>query len=459
MFVVALLAMYVNSILSNVIVRSYNEVRYVDASSMDEVKRDYFNLEGGDRAATNIFLGVYKSPDCFDVVSQPGFRGIQRQAGGHVVLPVSAPSIGFPLDLGSTCARVYFYRFGDHFNAPSDFTDELKHSDLTSWTQEHMRVSFTFRNEFPYDVSIYWHDELAEEPMLQSILGPHEEDRISTLLGHVFSVRQLLEEEASPSDPIVDYFAVHELTYTFRPANRLESCEMDPAHWQAVFVDPAELNCENMEARFVEFSQTVWHILRIGLNYVQPQMVRPASVSNLGFELRRLPTQTYTWLKRWYDNERTRIEDVESTSGPCMNQRVAPSLVTHITPNKKDILNKELKPILQEWYNGPEAIKLTSIYGIRRYTNGSVLRMHVDTANTHVVSAIINVDQSVDKDWPIVILDHDYNEHSVVMKPGDMLLYESAKLLHGRPDVFIGDHYDNIFIHFQPVSNWNYDWI
>ena len=38
----------------------------------------------------------------------------------------------------------------------------------------------------------------------------------------------------------------------------------------------------------------------------------------------------------------------------------------------------------------------------------------------------------VDEDWPIVILDHDYNEHSVIMKPGDMLLYESAKALHGR---------------------------
>ena len=25
------------------------------------------------------------------------------------------------------------------------------------------------------------------------------------------------------------------------------------------------------------------------------------------------------------------------------------------------------------------------------------------------------------------------NEHNLVMRPGDMVLYESAKLLHGRP--------------------------
>ncbi len=59
--------------------------------------------------------------------------------------------------------------------------------------------------------------------------------------------------------------------------------------------------------------------------------------------------------------------------------------------------------------------------------------MHVDTVNTHVVSAIINVDQDVDEDWPLLILDHDGNEHNIIMQPGDMVLYESARLLHGRP--------------------------
>ena len=49
------------------------------------------------------------------------------------------------------------------------------------------------------------------------------------------------------------------------------------------------------------------------------------------------------------------------------------------------------------------------------------------------VSAIINVDQEVEDDWELLILDHDDNEHRLVMQPGDMVLYESAKLLHGRP--------------------------
>lgn len=72
-------------------------------------------------------------------------------------------------------------------------------------------------------------------------------------------------------------------------------------------------------------------------------------------------------------------------------------------------------------------------YENRKYSNNSILRMHVDTLATHVVSAIINVDQEVSKPWRLLILDHDDNEHELEMLPGDMVLYESAKLLHGRP--------------------------
>jgi prolyl 4-hydroxylase len=85
--------------------------------------------------------------------------------------------------------------------------------------------------------------------------------------------------------------------------------------------------------------------------------------------------------------------------------------------------------------------------------------MHVDTATTHAVSAIINVEQDIDEDWPLLILDHELNEHNVSMKAGDMVVYESAKALHGRPTAMRGRHYDNVFVHFQPLNGWNYDWL
>jgi len=133
----------------------------------------------------------------------------------------------------------------------------------------------------------------------------------------------------------------------------------------------------------------------------------------------------------------------------------APSVMHMITPTLKTRMAEELKPILEEWY-GNGSLKMTSIYGVRKYTDGSILRMHVDTANTHVISAIINVDQDVDEPWRLLILDHEENEHWITMEPGDMVLYESAKMLHGRPEPMKGERYENIFLHYMPTSGWNY---
>ena len=171
----------------------------------------------------------------------------------------------------------------------------------------------------------------------------------------------------------------------------------------------------------------------------------------------KLPPGTHAWLKAWYDEQQKKLEDKEGSSGPCMNQHVSPSSITHLTPAEKDRLSADMKSTLEAWYGGE--LELTSIYGIRKYTNGSVLRMHVDTVNTHVVSAIINVDQALDQEWPLLILDHNDTEHEVHMKAGDMVLYESAKLLHGRPTPMNGAHYDNIFIHYRPTSGWDYSWV
>jgi prolyl 4-hydroxylase len=185
-------------------------------------------------------------------------------------------------------------------------------------------------------------------------------------------------------------------------------------------------------------------------------------VTEAGFDLRRLPTHTFEWLRDWYYAEMARSgQSEEGLAGPCMNQHAAPTLMVHLPQTgefSKDRLSRELQEELEGWY-GKGPLRLTSIYGIRRYVNGSVLRMHVDTANTHVVSGIINVDQQVEEPWLLKILDHDDQEHDLPMRPGDLLLYESAKLLHGRPEPFKGDFYDNIFIHYMPVSGWDYNWI
>ena len=111
-----------------------------------------------------------------------------------------------------------------------------------------------------------------------------------------------------------------------------------------------------------------------------------------------------------------------------------------------------LHPLAEEWAR----VKLlgTSVYGIRRYQAKSWLATHLDKIDTHVISVIINVAQKGGQ-WPLFISDLSGNPHQIMLSPGQMLFYESAKLPHGRPQPFTGEYYDNIFVHFKPAGkNW-----
>jgi prolyl 4-hydroxylase len=70
-----------------------------------------------------------------------------------------------------------------------------------------------------------------------------------------------------------------------------------------------------------------------------------------------------------------------------------------------------------------------------------------------VSSAILNVDQDVDEPWPIEVYAHDGKAYNVTMEPGEMVLYESHSVLHGRPFPLKGRYYANIFIHFEPTGH------
>ena len=51
-------------------------------------------------------------------------------------------------------------------------------------------------------------------------------------------------------------------------------------------------------------------------------------------------------------------------------------------------------------------------------------------------------------------MDNDGHGHQVVLQPGEMVWYESARLLHGRPQLLEGEYFDNLFIHYKPTHLW-----
>ena len=59
--------------------------------------------------------------------------------------------------------------------------------------------------------------------------------------------------------------------------------------------------------------------------------------------------------------------------------------------------------------------------------------------------------RDMEVDWPLQIFDNAGALHEITLRPGEMVWYESARLLHGRPEPLAGDYYDNLFIHFSPT--------
>ena len=64
-------------------------------------------------------------------------------------------------------------------------------------------------------------------------------------------------------------------------------------------------------------------------------------------------------------------------------------------------------------------------------------------------TTLFQIDQKVDEEWPLTLIDHNKKRAKVYLKPGEMLLYESAKVPHGRQYPFNGDYFDNLSIHFN----------
>ena len=175
--------------------------------------------------------------------------------------------------------------------------------------------------------------------------------------------------------------------------------------------------------------------------------------TKIGFKKDRLDAQLFKKIKDFYSaNKKTK--QPEHVEGGFVtihgSQKSGSDLVDLSDTLRKEIHGALLKP-LEQW----SSCKLTPtfVYGIRVYKSGSTLDSHRDRQKTHIVSAIINVGQDVDEAWPLVIEDNYYREHHVLLKPGEVVFYEGARLIHGRPQPLKGKFFANIFCHFMPKAS------
>jgi len=184
------------------------------------------------------------------------------------------------------------------------------------------------------------------------------------------------------------------------------------------------------------------------LHVMASALIAPNFTEN-GWGLTRAPAHLVEELKTSLHNglpnarREKRIDPIETEE--------LPYFIDQNDLNKKVL--RELKPMHEEWSGVP--LFGAMAYGLRAYRNNSVLFMHIDKMQTHIISCILHVDHSEDSEpWPLFIEDFQGNTNEVILESGDMLFYESSKCIHGRPRPFNGSWYSSIFVHYYP-KDWD----
>lgn len=193
---------------------------------------------------------------------------------------------------------------------------------------------------------------------------------------------------------------------------------------------------------------------RVAMNLRQPASM--TNYTELGFAKVMMPEDLFGEIKDFWKKYKDsgRKDEEWPTGNTYTNHWSKPTMMVNLENRKlrggMDLKNKiwaGSRDILEKWVD--QELTATSLYGIRIYQDGHVLAPHVDRMPL-VVSCIINVDQDLDEPWPLEVYAHNGLSYNVTMEPGEMILYESHSVIHGRPFALSGRFMANIFVHYEP---------
>jgi len=196
------------------------------------------------------------------------------------------------------------------------------------------------------------------------------------------------------------------------------------------------------------------------MNRNQPQSM--VNMTSTGYRKIKAPPALIKLLSDfWETNKQHKVEEEWGFGNIFTNHWEAPTYMVSVEDENLEGAGAELKKAvwdaaidgIAEWTGGVAKLRPVSLYGIREYTEGAILSPHVDRVPL-VSSGIVNVAQDVDEPWPLEVYDRQGHAVNITMEPGEMILYESHSLIHGRPFPLKGRFYANIFIHFEPYEGW-----
>ena len=204
------------------------------------------------------------------------------------------------------------------------------------------------------------------------------------------------------------------------------------------------MEMQSAESQFLEMLQTPPEIVASTL-----QQQAAAPYCGLGFKKSRLDADLHAHMLEMLAQcvplfrAEVRIDAIESR-----RPDVIPALY-YEDRAFNDVVARALQPAHEEWCG--MRLEKSACYGFRVYQRGAYLHRHVDRTKTHIISATICVDHRLDSRWPLYIEDIHGKPHQVDLEPGELLFYEGARLIHGRPYPLNGDYYAGMFVHYRPL--------
>lgn len=196
------------------------------------------------------------------------------------------------------------------------------------------------------------------------------------------------------------------------------------------------------------------------------------SFTAAGYRVGKVPPNVMASMLAYHHNNYDNLVPEEYNpwtpdGGMSSNFWLAPSYIIPISPALKADWATGLQAQMHTWLSGKVPTQFNALYGMRVYTDNSKLFSHVDKIQTHAISTVVNIAQSgVREPWPIEMdcrpdIHRTYSDHlslvesgevqGVLLKPSEMLLYESARCLHGRSRPFQGTRFTNLFAHYSPL--------
>ena len=342
------------------------------------------------------------------------------------------------------CPTVLFMDKGSHYDAPTSIWNPEDGLSFKDWAWGKSVVKFKLTNKLGFDIDIKITGVYTKGEQDLRLKNSQETEIMTypSLHVNVFNV----ESGQKVAFHIINGTSELILSETMNADGRLDLRTAD--------ITQMEIQ------KGLEVSKIVWGHVERWLICIKQPLFLPRYTSK-GYEVRKIPRDIYNALNSFYNlGKAMKSKELWIKGDAVLNQDDSPCDMVQLSENIKTMITNAMQHVLEKWCKCSLAV--TAIYGIRIYNSGSVLRHHLDRVETHVISAILQVAQgdsgSVGErtGWPLELITSDGKRLNVSLDPGDMVLYESATLIHGRPYAFTGKSFANVFVHFKPTPDWGY---